>query len=86
MINAFEDLKDVTNFDSSNEIFKRIKFKNLEIYQVDKIFEYALLNNQILGSWGFESFSKKYIKKYGNELNCDYVKDICTFWNFNLGD
>ena len=64
-----EKLCDVTNYYDANEIFDKIKFIKLELYQVKKIFDYAMLNNQISGSFGFNSFLKKYYLKYQNKLD-----------------
>lgn len=64
-----EKLGDVTNYYDANEIFDKIKFIKLELYQVKKIFDYAMLNNQISGSFGFNPFLKKYYLKYQNELD-----------------
>lgn len=64
-----EKLCDVTNYYDANEIFDKIKFIKLELYQVKKIFDYAMLNNQISESFGFNSFLKKYYLKYQNKLD-----------------
>lgn len=64
-----EKLCDVTNYYDANEIFDKIKFIKLELYQVKKIFDYAMLNNQISGSFSFNSFLKKYYLKYQNKLD-----------------
>lgn len=64
-----EELGNVTNYYDSNNIFNKIKFIRLELYQVKKIFDYAILNNQISESFGFNPFLKKYYPKYQNELD-----------------
>ena len=70
-----EELCNVTNYYDSNKIFDKIKFIKLDLYQVKNIFDYAILNNQISGSFGFNSFLKKYYPKYQNELDSKrYVK------------
>lgn len=75
-----EELNDVTNFYDSNEIFNKLKFSKLELYQVKNVFDYALLNDQVSGSFGFHSFLKKYYKKYGEELDSKRYNKIKSWY------
>ena len=69
MDEVIDELKNVNSFDESNDIFNKIVFHGLELYQIEKIFDYSLLNNQIWGSWEFHSFVKKCFRKYDDKID-----------------
>ncbi len=74
--NIIKELKDSNYFNLSNKLLRMLKFKNLDVHRVERIMDYALSNNQILYSWEFENFIKKYIKKYNAELDQNKLEKI----------
>lgn len=75
-----DELSDVTNFHDSNKIFDKLKFLKLEFYQVKKVFDYALLNDQVSGSFGFDYFLRKYYGKYAEELDSKRYNKIKSWY------
>lgn len=70
------ELRGSTNFRESNEIFSRLKSKNLSSKQVEDIIGIALVNDQVLYSFNAHPFLSKHIHKFEEKLDSEKVKVI----------
>lgn len=74
--NEIEKLRHSSSFYESNEILKKLKRKNLNLEQAQKIIDYAILNDQVLRCFEFNNIIKRYLRKFKNELDESSVKKL----------
>ncbi len=76
-----DELRNSNKFKTSNELFHKLKSKNVTADQIDEIVEVALLNNQVLKSYEASRFLTKHFHIFEGQLNEKNVEKCKKEWD-----